>query len=141
MTIKNKKLLVTLANESYLDQAKQLFSSVYFNAGWDGDYMLLAHDIPEEKLVWFRDKGILIKKCSPIVRDNYKGIVSQAAFSKFYLFETDMKKWEKIIFLDGDIIVKNCLTDILEGNDIIVVRDRPFNKIDNFGRRKIHYSY
>lgn len=40
-------LLVTLADSSYLDQATQLFSSVYHNAGWRGDYMLLAHEIPE----------------------------------------------------------------------------------------------
>ena len=45
-----KNLLVTLADENYIDRAKQLFSSVYFNAGWKGDYMLLAHEIPEEKL-------------------------------------------------------------------------------------------
>jgi len=45
-----KHLLVTLANENYINQAKQLFSSAYFNGGWDGDYLLLAHEIPENKL-------------------------------------------------------------------------------------------
>ena len=35
--ISNKKnLLVTLADNNYIDQAKQVFSSVYFNAGWSG---------------------------------------------------------------------------------------------------------
>ena len=61
-----KDLLVTLADENFLDQAKQLFSSVYWNAGWKGDYMLLAHEIPESKLKWFRDKGILVKKCKSV---------------------------------------------------------------------------
>ena len=41
--------MVTLADENYIDQAKQLFSSVYWNSGWKGDYMLLAHNIPESK--------------------------------------------------------------------------------------------
>ena len=59
-------LLVTLADETYIDQAKQLFSSVYWNARWKGDYMLLSHNIPNEKLNWFKNKGILIKKCKSI---------------------------------------------------------------------------
>jgi len=41
--IEKKSVLVTLADENYIYQAKQLFSSVYFNVGWRGDYMLLAH--------------------------------------------------------------------------------------------------
>ena len=56
-----KNLLVTLADRNFLDQAKQLFSSVYWNAGWDGDYMLLAFKIPEQELEWFRKKRILVK--------------------------------------------------------------------------------
>jgi hypothetical protein len=39
-----KKLLVTLADEKYIDQAKQLFSSAYWNGGWDGDFMLLSYE-------------------------------------------------------------------------------------------------
>lgn len=49
-----KNLIVTLADKNYIDQAKQLFSSVYFNAGWNGDYMLLAHEISESELRWFK---------------------------------------------------------------------------------------
>ena len=45
-----QNLLVTLADKNYIQQAKQLFSSVYWNAGWKGDYMLWAHEIPEEEL-------------------------------------------------------------------------------------------
>jgi hypothetical protein len=48
-------LLVAIADANHIDQAKQLFSSVYFNAGWKGDYMLMAHEIPEKELLWFRD--------------------------------------------------------------------------------------
>ena len=77
-------LLVTLADKNYIDQAKQLFSSVYFNSGWKGDYMLLAHEIHEGELKWFRDKGILIKKCRPLYD---KGIahLPPAMLDKFYL--------------------------------------------------------
>jgi hypothetical protein len=54
-----RHLLATLADEAFLDQARQLFSSVYWKARWRGDYLLLAHEIPEGKLAWFRERGIL----------------------------------------------------------------------------------
>lgn len=99
-----KCLFVTLANENYLEQAKQLFSSVYWNAGWKGDYMLLAHEIPEKKLKWFKDKGILIKRCKAIYK-NISGMDSITA-SKLYLFTPEFKKWDVIIYTDSDVIVR-----------------------------------
>jgi lipopolysaccharide biosynthesis glycosyltransferase len=105
-----KNLLVTLADKNYVNQAKQLFSSVYWNAGWTGDYMLLAHEIPEKELKWFRDKGILIKKCKPLYNkiigtDGHPGTV----VTKFYLFAPEFKKWKNIVYLDADMIVKSSL--------------------------------
>ena len=96
-----KYLLVTLADESHTEQAKQVFSSAYFNAGWDGDYMLLAHAIPEEKLKWFRDKKILVKKCEPLYRTMMGGM-SPALTSKFYLFTPEFKKWKTVVYVDAD---------------------------------------
>ncbi len=107
-------LLVTLADENYIDQAKQFFSSVYWNSGWKGDYMLLAHNIPESKLAWFRDKGILIKKCKPVVKGKlWESRFPTSALSKFYLFTTEFRKWQKVIYLDADIIVKSSLDPLL----------------------------
>lgn len=102
-----QNLLVTLADRNYIQQAKQLFSSVYWNAGWEGVYMLLAHKIPEEELKWFTDKGILIRKCEqihnkPLGIDNYSPVI----LDKFYLFTEEFKKWEHIVFVDSDVIVK-----------------------------------
>jgi glycosyltransferase involved in cell wall biosynthesis len=107
-----KTLLVTLADQNYLEQAKQLFSSVYWNSGWKGDYMLLAHDIPDDKLGWFKEKGILIYHCRPLAAGkSVFGIRHHPAtvFSKGYLFGRYFKKWDKIIFLDSDIIVRASL--------------------------------
>ena len=101
-----KNLLVTLADRNYVEQARQLFSSVYWNAGWKGDYMLLAHEIPEEQLKWFREKGILIKKCKPFY--DKKGR-PKTVLSKFYLFTPYFKKWRNIIYLDADVIVRASL--------------------------------
>jgi hypothetical protein len=62
-----KDLLVTLADANYVDQARQVFSSAYWNGGWSGDYMLLAYGVPERDLQWFRDKGILVTECEPVL--------------------------------------------------------------------------
>lgn len=119
-----KNLLVTLADKNYIEQAKQLFSSVYWNAGWKGDYMLLAHEIPEKKLKWFREKGILIKKCkSFLCLESLKtGRWPPVIFSKLYLFSSDFKKWRKIVFLDADIIVRASLDNLTEVGGFAAVK-------------------
>ncbi|MFA5184810.1 MAG: glycosyltransferase [Patescibacteria group bacterium] len=111
-----KQLLVTLADRNFLDQAKQLFSSAYHNAGWRGDYLLLAHDVPEADLAWFRNKGILIYECTPLAHGqtgcghgNYPAVV----LDKFYLFTPYFRQWQKILFLDADIIVQASLDRFL----------------------------
>jgi lipopolysaccharide biosynthesis glycosyltransferase len=119
-----KKLLVTLADENFIKQAKQLFSSVYYNAGWDGDYMLLAHRIPEDELKWFRKKGIIVKKCEPIYNQNI-GPLPPSTLSKFYLFTPEFKKWKKILYLDSDIIVKTPLDSLLATSQMSAITDSP----------------
>jgi lipopolysaccharide biosynthesis glycosyltransferase len=108
-----KNLLVTLSDENYIDQAKQFFSSAYWNAGWKGDYMLLSHEIPEEKLKWFRKKGILIKKCKPFYDKKIVGY-PLTVLSKFYLFTPYFKKWKNIIYLDADMVVGASLDELTE---------------------------
>jgi len=100
-----KCLFVTIADENYLEQAKQLFSSAYWNAGWKGDYMLLAHEVPEKKLKWFKDKGILIKKCKALHKKDPNSIFS-IFMTKFYLFTKEFKKWDTIVYSDADVIVR-----------------------------------
>ncbi len=113
MQPESKYLLVTLADRNFLNQARQLFSSVYWHAGWRGDYMLLAHDIPDKELEWFRNKGILIYNCQPFTtgkvgQEEYPAVV----LDKFYLFTPYFRRWEKIIFLDADVIVRASLNSL-----------------------------
>ncbi|HTR81125.1 MAG TPA: glycosyltransferase [Bacteroidota bacterium] len=106
-----RDLIVTLAGKDYVDQAKQIFSSVYWNSGWDGDYLLLAHDIPEESLLWFREKGILVYECESIINEPI-GIYPSTVLNKLYLFTPYFKKWKTVIYLDGDIIVRTSLHEL-----------------------------
>lgn len=110
-----RNVLVTLADSNYIDQAKQLFSSVYWNAEWDGDYLLLAHDISEDELLWFREKGILIYNCDDVFdRNNKNTRYPMSVFSKSYLFKEYFKQWKKIVYLDADIIVTYSLNELLK---------------------------
>jgi lipopolysaccharide biosynthesis glycosyltransferase len=109
-------LLVTLADQSFLDQAKQLFSSVYWNAGWHGEYMLLSCGVQEPELKWFRKKRILVKKVEPFSHVNpaagtlhYPATVT----SKLALFSKEFKNWNTVVFIDADCIVRYPL-DLLE---------------------------
>ncbi len=123
-------LLVTLADKNYIKQAKQLFSSVYHNAGWKGDYMLLSHQIPEKGLSWFKDKGILIKECKPVSKKGW-GRWPPVLLDKFYLFTPEFKKWKNIIYLDADIIVKASLDNLTKITDFGASPILPFTNSTN----------
>jgi len=115
MDSNKKNLLVTIADQNFIDQAKQLFSSVYFNAGWQGDYLLLACGISDEDLAWFKNKGILVYS-QPFLGNSLLGIKNYPpiVLSKFYLFQEYFKKWQKIIYLDADILVYASLDRLQE---------------------------
>lgn len=134
-----KSVLVTLANTKYVPMAKQLFSSAYFHGGWPGDYLLLADHISEKDLSWFRKKGILVKKCESfnkkirliddVNRTGYWQEWLETAANKLYLFDVYFKKWENVLFLDGDIIVKAKISDLAKVKGFNVALDG----VTNFG--------
>ena len=101
-----KSVLVTLADQKYVLQAKQLFAGAHFNAGWTGDMLLLSHNIPDKILTWFTKRGIFIKQCQPL---SDVGKWRPVSSSKLYLFTQDMKKWDKVLYLDSDIVVRASL--------------------------------
>ncbi|MFA5856455.1 MAG: glycosyltransferase [Candidatus Pacearchaeota archaeon] len=109
-----KNVLITLADKNYIEQAKTLFSSAYFNGGWDEDFLLLSFEIPEKKLNWFKNKGIKIIRCKKIdSTDNiFNKEHSLICINKFYMFTDYFKKWDKVIYLDSDIIVKSSLLEL-----------------------------
>ena len=115
-----KDLIVTLADKNYVTQAKQLFSSIYFNSGWKGDYMLISDNIPEEDLDWFKKKGIIIKKFKPISERKW-GRWPTSLLLKFNIFKPEFKKWKTIICLDADIIVRASLDKLKEVKKIAAI--------------------
>ncbi|MDD5050882.1 MAG: glycosyltransferase [Candidatus Pacebacteria bacterium] len=118
-------VLVTLADHTFLEQAKQLFSSSLYKGKWKGDFALIACDMPDEKLSWFREKGIFIHACPWPVLKREKGGVFRlpAQFGKFHLFTNFFKKWKQIVFLDSDIIVRKSLKLLSKGESFFATYD------------------
>jgi len=118
-----KNLLVTLADSNFIDQAKQLFSSVYFNSGWEGDYLLLTSGLADKDALWFKEKGILVYD-GPVLSREKIGLKKYPAIvlTKFFLFKEYFKSWSTIIFLDADIIVKSSLDNLLASTDFSAPR-------------------
>jgi len=133
-------LLITLADKDYVEQAKQLFSSAYWNGGWDGDYMLLSYDISEKELKWFRDKGILVKKCKIIcsekdLEDNnlvYSKYWFSTALLKLNIFSPYFKKWKNIVFLDSDAMVRASLEELKNISGFAATQNYKPKLIDEF---------
>lgn len=123
-----KPLLVTLADKKYLEYAKQVFAGAYFNAGWQGDYLLLAHEIPEKDLTWFRKKGVLIKHCQAIYKEEIAE-TSPAIISKLYIFTSEFKKWSTIIYVDVDVIIRGSLDGLLNVKGYAAIDDARHAKI------------
>jgi lipopolysaccharide biosynthesis glycosyltransferase len=100
--------------------------------------MLLAHEIPEKDLKWFRDKGILIKKCKPLYNKKiwkYPSII----LDKFYLFTPEFKKWKNIVYLDSDIIVRASLDKLTKLHGFWACPDLDMKLINQFND-KISYK-
>lgn len=140
-----ENLLVTLADEKTIDRAKQLFSSVYWKGGWEGNLMLLAYKIPERKLSWFKDKGILIKKlyAPPIAikKEKYGSRFPPVVLAKLYVFMQEFKKWKHVVFLDTDIIVKANINQLASGQGFRAVTDiLPLmeSQVDDYAKTTAH---
>ncbi len=111
-------VLITLADKNFIPQAKQLFSSAYWNGGWQGDFLLLAHEVPEEDLRWFREKGIIVFPCKPLSEKELAGLWHPSiVLDKFYLFTPFFKQWKRIVFLDADIIVRASIGKLTDGKE------------------------
>ncbi|MCB9358782.1 hypothetical protein H6503_02530 [Candidatus Woesearchaeota archaeon] len=106
-----QKVLVTLIDSGWVDQAKQLFSSVFFNSGWEGDFLLMHNGIQTNDAKWFKEKGILLKKiniCTNKKINQWHHIV----LGKFFLFNEFFKRWKHVIYLDADIIIQSSLDNL-----------------------------
>jgi lipopolysaccharide biosynthesis glycosyltransferase len=109
----SKNVLVALADNKFLNQAKQLFSTVFWNSGWSGDYLLLAYETEDSDLGWFFEKGIKVKHCAPLDCGSNK-IGDKITACKCYLFTEYFRQWDNIVYLDVDIVTRGSLQGLAD---------------------------
>ncbi|MBI3333891.1 hypothetical protein HYZ97_00175 [Candidatus Pacearchaeota archaeon] len=116
---RKRAVLITLADKSHVEQAKQLFAGAHFKGGWTGDYLLLANNIPERELEAFRKRGIKVMKCKPIFKT--KSRHPDVVTAKLSIFKSYFKRWGNVLFLDADILIKASIQDLADSKGIQAV--------------------
>jgi hypothetical protein len=100
-----KTVLVTLANSSYLNAARQLFSSAHFAGGWRGDYLLLASGVEKKEVEDFVAMGIHVRSVDHVGDDSLSERY-RVGLGKVEVFSTYFQKWDRVLYLDADTIVR-----------------------------------
>ena len=123
--------IVLLADFVWVNYAKQVISSAHFAGGWNGDYVLLSVDVAESDLRWFRDRGVYVFQCpdlSEVIRVPKDKI--QTTLYRIWMFSESFNRWEYLIYLDLDVIVKGDLSYLLTHKKIMAARDSNRNSLD-----------
>ena len=134
-----KNLIVTAADKNYINPAKQLFSSLYFTAGWPGDYLLLTdNSLSAEDKNWFKNKGIIVYAPDLIDTTTFSETrkYPPLILSKLYLFQEYFKKWDTVTFVDADIIINASLDELLIIPGFCAAKAETFKLKDEFTKDK-----
>lgn len=99
-----KNALVLVSDSFYLEYTKQVFYSARKYGNWTGDLVLMVCDVKEEELKWFRERGIIILNPEPVIQYQVNGW-PRVVFHKLYLVHPMMKKWDKLVYMDSDIMI------------------------------------
>lgn len=110
-----KSILLTVANENYLEYAKQLYSGAYFKGKWRGKVGLITDSNNKKKLEWFLKRGIKIfnHKLHKDLKKKDSIYSNTTLFLKFEIFNPKYKIYDQIIFIDCDVIIKKDITGLL----------------------------
>ena len=113
---RQRSVLVVLAGgrDKYLNEAKQVFASAYFNGKWRDDYLLLTHNIPDNKLQWFLERGIFVKKCDQLYEKPERLHRSPVNLICHHLYSTELRCWDRVISLDSDTLINRNINHIRE---------------------------
>ena len=139
MSDPKKSLIVTVADKNYLNQAKQLFASIYFTAGWSGDYLLLTdNSLSAEEKNWFKIRGIIVYAPNLIDTVYFSSTrkYPPLILSKLYLFQEYFKKWDTVTFVDADVIVNASLNNLLTIPGFCAPKAETFKLRDEFSKDK-----
>ena len=111
-----KKVFVLISDKNYLEHAKSLFFAAKDVGNWRGDLCLIANNVEDNLLEDFRNFGVEIihKKI-----DNYY-------YANYFVFDTYMKKWDYVVYMDCDFTIFGDLNTIVEEE----IMNKPLLSVD-----------
>ena len=121
-----KKYVLALAcDTNYINEAKALIGSVLREGKWKYDICLIANNLEEDKIKEFTDIGVFVKDVD----------ASEHSYHiKYHLFTEYFKKWEKVLYLDCDIMISNDINFMVDLDGKIFC-DGEANKVGVFFER------
>lgn len=108
-----KDAIMLISNNNNINYLKQVILSAKINANWKGDFIILIDNVDEKKLRWYKKNNITILNLPPPIKKDF-GKWPRIVFYKYYLLHPIMKKWNKIIYLDADIIILRNIDNLLK---------------------------
>ena len=117
--------IAVLADEGHLDKTKQIIYSSYVYGNWDGEYILLAHEVKNKNaLNWFTERGIHVVHIGETVNVNHHFPKETSIYySTLHLFHPDLARWNTIIYLDTDMIVRKDISHLLSYDGFAAAND------------------
>ena len=127
-------VLVTAADGAYLDQARQLFSSSFFNGNWRHSALLLTNEISKEDRLWFESHGIGVKTLElPIPEADWHNRKFPPIIAiRYHLFGPEFSEWSSVVYLDADVIVMGDLSELITHTGFRAVEDPGIPPCANF---------
>ncbi|TVR77448.1 MAG: hypothetical protein EA412_11140 [Chitinophagaceae bacterium] len=100
----DKSALVLVSDAGYLDYTKQVFYSAVRYGNWKGDLVLIVCDVDSAELEWFHKRNITVLSPDALIDRKVNGW-PRIVFQKLYLIHPMMKKWDKVVYLDTDVMI------------------------------------
>lgn len=112
-----KHALALVADSHYLSYTKHVFAAAKTRGCWDGDYILIAHEVDEEDLAWFQKNGIYIIRSSNLIHvapnENKAIDWPSVVYAKLMFFHPECAHWDTIVYLDTDVIIRSDIRGLL----------------------------
>jgi lipopolysaccharide biosynthesis glycosyltransferase len=100
----NNSVIVIMANEAYLPQAKSLLVNCVKQGNWKGDLCLLTTENYCQDD--FERRGIHVYQVSDI---------KWTWCAKFHIFSDFFRRWKRVLYLDCDVLVQGELNETVDG--------------------------
>lgn len=99
-------VLVALTDPAAASCARQLFSSAYFQGQWNGDFALIAVDLPQAELDSFAAAGVSLMRASlPALQPSLDSL-PLIRFCKHAIFADFFQRWTTVVFIDSDVMIR-----------------------------------